>query len=141
MANNRLYIVDTVTGDKVLLVKGYGGPWGDIHDLDKLNAFFSEPYDCEASRMGATKLKLMTEDELSGFASRDQLIVGRFYWVMPTLDPDAEGEWESGMQPARFAGRNAEGGLLWNCLAIEGVSDWPMKWIGKEIDAQPVSAG
>jgi hypothetical protein len=62
------------------------------------------------------------------------LVVGRFYWVMPVIDTDSDAEWESELQPARFAGRNADGQPLWNCLAIDGVSDWPMRWVGGEID-------
>lgn len=61
------------------------------------------------------------------------LIIGRFYWVQPAFDPDTEAEWEAEMQPARFAGKDANGNLLWNCLAVDGVSQWPMRWIGGEI--------
>ncbi|MCL6468964.1 MAG: hypothetical protein I4O48_11675 [Ralstonia sp.] len=68
------------------------------------------------------------------------LVIGRFYWVMPTIDVDSDAEWESEMQPARFAGKDAAGNLLWNCLGIDGASDWPMRWIGKEIGA-PQDAG
>ena len=63
------------------------------------------------------------------------LIVGRFYWVMPAFDPDADAEWESEMQPARYAGKDASGNQLWNCLGIDGASDWPMRLIGAEIFA------
>ena len=63
------------------------------------------------------------------------LIIGKFYWVQPALDPGTDAEWEAEIQPARFAGKNSESALLWNYLAIEGDSDWPMRWIGGEIEA------
>lgn len=65
----------------------------------------------------------------------EDLVVGKFYWVMPVADPDKEAEWEDGLQPARFNGRNADGVPLWNCLGIDGNSDWPMRWVGAEIIA------
>ena len=48
--------------------------------------------------------------------------------MMPVLDPDTENDWERGMQPARYAGDDK-----WHCLNIEGVSDWPMRFVGNEI--------
>lgn len=71
---------------------------------------------------------------------RDDLIVGRFYWVFPVLDPDAQDEWETEIQPARFNGTNADGELLWHCIGIDGSSNWPMRWIGDEVEA-PSLAG
>jgi hypothetical protein len=71
-------------------------------------------------------------------ADIEDYVVGKFYWVMPMFDVDGDEEWECEMQPARFAGRNAEGQPLWNCLAIDGVSDWPMRWVGGEVDAPSV---
>lgn len=58
---------------------------------------------------------------------------GCFYWVQPVLDPDAKEEWEQKDQPARFCGLNDRGDALWNCLGLEGESEWPMRWIGPEI--------
>jgi hypothetical protein len=63
-----------------------------------------------------------------------QLIPGRFYWVIPEVDPEAEyrDEWEPGqewqdeMQPARFNGWNAAGEMTWNFLGFDGSSDWPV---------------
>ena len=61
------------------------------------------------------------------------LKVGAFYWVKPVLDPDREEEWELDYQPARYAGKNAAGEDIWHCLNLDGVSNWPMRWIGTEI--------
>jgi hypothetical protein len=68
-----------------------------------------------------------------GVTEEANLIVGRFYWVIPAFDPDTDADWETSVQPARFAGTNAAGELLWNCLTIDGNSSWPMRWIGGEI--------
>jgi hypothetical protein len=57
-----------------------------------------------------------------------QLKIGSFYWVIPTLDPDADEEWEHEAQPARYAGDGK-----WNCLNIDGKNSWPMRFIGHEI--------
>lgn len=57
-----------------------------------------------------------------------ELEIGAFYWVVPTLDPDTDAEWEAKEQPARYAG-----GGKWNALGIEGDSDWPMRWVGNKI--------
>lgn len=71
--------------------------------------------------------------QLEREVAQEKLIVGRFYWVVPAFDPDTDAEWESEMQPARYAGKDANGNLLWNCLGVDGVSDWPMRWIGGEV--------
>lgn len=63
----------------------------------------------------------------------DELKVGAFYWVTPVLDVDTDEAWEHGMQPARFAGKREDGVLLWHCLNVDGLSDWPMRFIGTEI--------
>jgi len=68
--------------------------------------------------------------------NEEDLIPGHFYWVIPVLDPDADEEWESELQPARFIGSDGQGGWLWHCLNIEGASNWPMRFIGDEIKAQ-----
>lgn len=70
----------------------------------------------------------------------NELVVGSFYWVIPVLDTEAEAEWENELQPARYAGRNAEGEQLWHCIGIDGSTNWPMRWIGERIDA-PQRAG
>lgn len=72
-----------------------------------------------------------------------QLVVGAFYWVIPEPDPDSayRDEWEPGqawldeMHPARFGGRNARGELLWNFIDIDGLSNWPVLWIGEVIQS------
>ena len=61
------------------------------------------------------------------------LKVGSFYWVLPVLDVDTDKEWVNEPQPARFAGRKTDGTGLWDCLGLDETSDWPMRWIGKEI--------
>lgn len=68
------------------------------------------------------------------------LIIGKFYWVIPVFDPDTDDAWEHDQQPARFAGRSESGELLWNYLAIDGNSVWSVRWIGEEIDAARKSA-
>lgn len=64
---------------------------------------------------------------------RKDLVEGRFYWVRPVLDPDTDKLWMHEDQPARFAGRNAGGEELWDCLGLDDSSTWPMTWIGPEI--------
>jgi hypothetical protein len=59
---------------------------------------------------------------------RGALIPGRFYWVIPANDPDEENALTA-EQPALFAGYE-DGEERWLCIGIEGVSDWPMKWVG-----------
>lgn len=63
----------------------------------------------------------------------EHLIVGHSYLVRPALDLNADAGWEAGLQPARFAGRNAAGDLLWNRLGVDGSSNCPMRWIGAEL--------
>lgn len=70
----------------------------------------------------------------------NELVIGSFYWVIPVLDPDGQADWERDLQPARYAGRNTEGEQLWNCINIDGLTNWPMQWIGGRIDA-PQRAG
>ena len=68
---------------------------------------------------------------------------GSFYWVWITLDPDStyivdepwDPGWENRPMPARFAGRDDDGNLLWNYLGKDMKSDWPTQWIGEEIIA------
>lgn len=57
----------------------------------------------------------------------DTLEIGAFYWVLLASDPDAE-EWEKERMPARY-----EGGGKWRYLGVEGVSDWPVSWVGPRI--------
>jgi hypothetical protein len=57
-----------------------------------------------------------------------KLKVGSFYWMLPVLDPDTDNQWENEPQPARY-----EGDGKWTCLGIDGISDWPARWIGDEI--------
>lgn len=71
--------------------------------------------------------------------NNNELIVGRFYWVIPVLDPDTREEWEDGLQPARYAGKNADGHCLWNYIGIDGCTNWPVRWIGEEISAQAMA--
>jgi hypothetical protein len=66
MANNRLYIEDTETGEHFLLAKGFGDQWSAVGDLtDKLHEWLNTgDRDRTASETGATKLRLVTEDTL-----------------------------------------------------------------------------
>ena len=62
---------------------------------------------------------------------QSRLVVGAFYWVKPAPGAlDARGEWQAGMQPARYAGVSSEGEPVWNFLAVGGCSDWPVIKIG-----------
>lgn len=71
-----------------------------------------------------------------------QLIPGAFYWVIPEIDPDADDrdqwqpgqEWQDEMQPARFNGWNAAGEMLWSFMGFDGSSNWPVLWVGEEIE-------
>lgn len=81
-------------------------------------------------------------------ANDKQLIPGRFYWVIPEVDPDAEDrdlcqpgqEWQDEIQPARFNGWNAAGEMLWNFVGVDGSSNWAVLWIGEAIEVPIVSA-
>jgi hypothetical protein len=56
---------------------------------------------------------------------------GSFYWVILTLNPDAD-LWVNDRMPARFAGY--VGGVpTWNFLGGAAVFDWPVGWVGPEI--------
>jgi hypothetical protein len=62
--------------------------------------------------------------------------VGSFYWVRITLDPDCaedDSEWMHEDQPARYAGKDADGRDLWHFLGVDGVTYWGFRWIGPEI--------
>jgi hypothetical protein len=61
-------------------------------------------------------------------AEEQDLIAGRFYWVIPALDPDTREEWEDGLQPARYAGKNADGHCLWNYIGIDGCRTAGRAW-------------
>jgi hypothetical protein len=66
MANNRLYIVDTETGDRFLLAKGFGG-W-ERPAMHQPTAVFdwllAHDADAACSLGGPSKLRLMTESEV-----------------------------------------------------------------------------
>lgn len=63
-------------------------------------------------------------------AEHSHLVAGTFYWVIPAPALTAPDDWQDGLQPARFLGRDAAGKLLLRC-GLDGASDWPMRWIGK----------
>ena len=65
--------------------------------------------------------------------ARNPLIVGRYYWVVPEPAPVANSEWEDGLQPARFVGRDSNGAPLWTCVGLDGPTNWPMRWIGNQL--------
>lgn len=60
-----------------------------------------------------------------------RLRAGAFYLVIRTFDPNAE-LWENERVPARFAGY-VGGERTWSFLGKDGVSDWPVGWVGPEI--------
>jgi hypothetical protein len=65
--------------------------------------------------------------------ARNRLVVGRYYWVVPEPAPAGRNEWEDGLQPARFVGRDANGAPLWTCVGLDGPTNWPMRWIGSQL--------
>jgi hypothetical protein len=87
-----------------------------------------------AAFLSATQLKILlnapTPFQLMRCPMKD-LKVGSFYWVTPA--PDTPETWQHVMQPAQFAGKRKDGTLLWRCLNIEGISSWPMRFVGDEI--------
>lgn len=65
MANNRLYIEDTETGERHLLAKGFGSLWSLAGGDEKLHDWLNTgDRDRTASESGPTKLRLVTEDTL-----------------------------------------------------------------------------
>jgi len=68
MANNRLYIVDTETGQQLMVAKSFGEGWNWRLDADQINNWLEETQrDCAASfgnpSSAKTQLKLVTENE------------------------------------------------------------------------------
>lgn len=58
----------------------------------------------------------------------ENLEIGAFYWIQVALDPDTDTEWENQPMPARY-----EGGEKWTYLGVEGISVWPVRWVGDKI--------
>jgi hypothetical protein len=67
-------------------------------------------------------------------ATEEDLVVGRFYWVIPEPRRDSLEVWEDGLQPARYAGMNVDRELLWNFICCNGCTNRPVRWIGDLID-------
>lgn len=65
MANNRLYIQDTETGDICLLAKGFGSLWTPCNEGKLFEWLNTGDRDRTASECGPTKLRLVTEDTLA----------------------------------------------------------------------------
>jgi hypothetical protein len=68
MANERLYIQDTETGETLMLAKSFGPPWDIRITIDKLQSWL-DGRDIEATcglhpGKGDTKLRLVTEAQL-----------------------------------------------------------------------------
>jgi hypothetical protein len=65
MANNRLYILDTESGEHIMLAKGFGNGWSIRKSAEELEHWIEQgARDLAASESGSTKLKLVTEDDL-----------------------------------------------------------------------------
>lgn len=77
-----------------------------------------------------------------------KLVLGRFYWVLPVFDvnvdvgnfPDydsafeaMQAHWTNREQPARFVGYRDDGEEQFMFIGEDGVSDWPVRWVGMEI--------
>lgn len=64
MSNNRLYIVDTDTGDAFLLCKSHGAGWGVFNSEmgEELNWWLDGRDDVAQSGGDYTKFKLVTEN-------------------------------------------------------------------------------
>lgn len=60
--------------------------------------------------------------------SEKDLVIGQFYWVTPVMDPDIDFDWENELQPAKYAGDG-----YWFYLNIEGVSRWPVRYVGNVV--------
>jgi hypothetical protein len=79
--------------------------------------------------------------------ARRNLIIGRYYWVIPAPEKDdsvprqrgPQMGWHDEIQPSRFNGWSADGKMLWNFLGVDDSSTWPVLWIGAAIEL-PVSA-
>lgn len=75
-------------------------------------------------------------------AMRRDLVIGRYYWVIPapeqdSISPRSSGPgmwWHDEIQPSRFDGWNTAGEMLWNFMGIDDTSNWPVLWIGDPID-------
>ena len=64
MANNRLYIIDTDTGDAFMLCKSFGAGWGssDPEMVGRLNLWLGDRDENAHSGGKYTKLTLVTEN-------------------------------------------------------------------------------
>jgi hypothetical protein len=70
------------------------------------------------------------------------LIIGRYYWVIPAPEKDdsvprqrgPQMGWHDEIQPSRFNGWSADGKMLWNFLGVDNSSTWPVLWIGDVIE-------
>jgi hypothetical protein len=65
---------------------------------------------------------------------RDDLVIGQYYWILPEPDEESREAWEDDLQPARYAGKNVDGQLLWNFIGIDGCTNWSVVWIGEAIN-------
>jgi hypothetical protein len=65
MANNRLYLLDTETGEKIMIAKAFGPPWDIRITLEQL-AEFLDGRDIQACCNSdvPTSLKLVTERDV-----------------------------------------------------------------------------
>jgi hypothetical protein len=65
LANNRLYILDTETGEHILIAKAFGPPWDIRATLEQIQEFL-DGRDVAAccSSDHPTKLKLVTEADI-----------------------------------------------------------------------------
>jgi hypothetical protein len=77
--------------------------------------------------------KLLEEKCLMSEHPWPALKPGAFYWALPVLDPDTDEEWQNQPQPARYVGLTPDCLDMWVWLGVEGVSEWPARWVGKEI--------
>ena len=74
------------------------------------------------------------------------LVVGRYYWVIPAPDlrtpaarplpatMGARADWQDEIQPSRFNGWNADGEMLWHFVGTDGSWNWPVLWVGEPIE-------
>lgn len=84
-------------------------------------------------------------DEEAMSMQRD-LVVGRYYWVIPAPDRETStmrrrpvgmgtrADWQDEIQPARFNGWIANGEMCWNFLGTDDSWNWPILWIGDPIE-------
>ena len=80
MANNRLYLVDTSTGEYLCLAKSWGCAWS-VGNLDLYQEFMSNRFD-----------EIGDKTNLILGAENDEEFYDR--WILPSVNYNKENKWE-----------------------------------------------